>query len=288
MTILTRQSIEQLGIIDGAEPAQFREVGYDLTVGGIYVPENDDTNAGSYVTEDYDIPPHGIILLFSRESIDVPAGICGFAMPKTRLCEEGILVLNTGILDPNYRGHISGTAINFRKTPYRIRRGDSFLRLVFEPTSTLEQTRYNAPRPLLPNAMLNYRNDKMVKAQQYGNSFLNLKPLIRTLAEQVTGDLLTRDRRFLGFLIGAAALFFTALQVFTPSIVKLTSSEELVNSRTLNDFRANSALETGALKAQLEVQLQMIQTLRKQLAEQEAAMKTKLPSALTNPTPGRP
>jgi deoxycytidine triphosphate deaminase len=178
MGVLTSQAIQKLGIIDLPDPARCRSIGYDLTVGAMYVPEDDETNAGPRMVEEYEIPPHGVVQIFSRETVDVPADICGYAMPKTGLCEQGILVLNTGILDPGYRGPLSGTAINFRKTSFKMKRGEVFLRLVFEETSNKDVSRADAPRPIAGEKISLYRSERMVLAQAYGSTFLNLRSMI--------------------------------------------------------------------------------------------------------------
>jgi len=58
-------------------------------------------------------------MLFSRETVDVPVGVCGYAMPKTRLCEEGISCLTLELSTPRIAGQ-SPNCYQFRKTAYRM------------------------------------------------------------------------------------------------------------------------------------------------------------------------
>jgi deoxycytidine triphosphate deaminase len=267
MAVLTRQTIQQLGIIDSPDPAQYRSIGYDLTVGSMYVPEDDAANAGPRIVEEYQIPPHGIVQIFSRETVDIPANICGYAMPKTGLCEKGILVLNTGILDPLYRGPLSGTAINFRKTPFPIKRGDVFLRLVFEETSKLDASRADAPRPITAESIRLYRSERMVLAQEYGSTFLNLRSMIQSISQTVTEGLLLKERNTLLSIIAVAALVFALLQFISPLIGKYFFSEETVAAKVLHDMKTQHSLDNAALKAQVDAQRLQIEDLRRRVEE---------------------
>jgi deoxycytidine triphosphate deaminase len=147
--VLTKDQVQALEIVRDADQARFRDIGYDLTVGEIYVPWPKEPTlkrqffsflrrkakgliSRSQTVPEYEIPPQGVALIFSKESVVVPPHVVGYAMPKTACCEDGLLVLNTGIVDPNYKGPLSGTIINFRDTPYPLKHGLPFLRLVFE------------------------------------------------------------------------------------------------------------------------------------------------------------
>ena len=183
--ILTEEDIRTIGIIVNPATNGFGEtsdsikpVGYGLTVGDVYMPKQLDdgirravqasrsgfglthTEEGSEIV----IPPQGIFVVISAEKVRMPSNVCGFALPKTRLSEEGILILNTGIVDPLYEGFISGTLINFRKTDYVIKRGMPFLRLVFQYvgsdlTHSLDPAHHTIPgtsvaERLLPKSMI--------------------------------------------------------------------------------------------------------------------------------------
>ena len=151
--ILSKHGIVDRGLIVnpsangfGRETSTLRPVGYNLTVGDVYIPRQTDGTIGSFLqaaqssiglttperSEEIVIPPQGIFVVISQEKVKMPEDVCGYALPKTRLSEEGILILNTGIIDPLYEGFVSGTLINFRKTNYIIKRGMPFLRLIFE------------------------------------------------------------------------------------------------------------------------------------------------------------
>jgi deoxycytidine triphosphate deaminase len=128
---LSAEGIRERGVIQNATSASFRATTYDVLVDTIYVPPDGPDKGHENVTS-YRIPPRGIVLLFSAETIKLPADLCAQAPPKTTLCEDGVYILNTEVIDPLYDGPISGMAINFGSRPYLIKQGDAFLRLLFE------------------------------------------------------------------------------------------------------------------------------------------------------------
>jgi len=202
--------LRQLEIIENATENKYRDVGYDLTVGDIYIPRDEDNKqAPHYVDEEsFEIPPQGIVLLFSAETVTMPQGICGYAMPKTGLCEEGLLVLNTGILDPNYSGRISGTTINFRKSPIKISKGDAFLRLTFhkiEPSPP--QGEDTADLPQVSDEV--YKLQRTMTAHEYPATFLNVPATVRDISNSVHKDLLGKLRNELWIVLAMVGLTIT-------------------------------------------------------------------------------
>ena len=45
----------------------------------------------------------------------IPSNMCCLAHVKTSLCNEGLLTLNTGIIDPDWNGRVSSFILNFGK-----------------------------------------------------------------------------------------------------------------------------------------------------------------------------
>lgn len=123
--ILTGQTIRARGIIQRGSDASYRYASYDLRVGELIQPD------GSVVL-DYVLPPRGIIEVISRERVCVPDDLVGTAMVKTSLCNDGVLALGIGIIDPGWDGPISSYLINFGKSPRHLGTGDVFLRVTFQ------------------------------------------------------------------------------------------------------------------------------------------------------------
>jgi dUTPase len=109
-------------IVRDACDASFRSASYDLTVGTIINPKG-------VVVDEYQIPPHGLVKVISTETIRMPKTRVGYVLVKTSICNQGILALNIGIVDPGYAGPLSSTLVNFGKATHRLRAGDVFSRL---------------------------------------------------------------------------------------------------------------------------------------------------------------
>jgi hypothetical protein len=112
----------------------------------------------------------------------------GYAMPKTGLCHEGILALNTGLIDPGYEGRISTVAVNFDKEPVAIRPGDSFLRVVFHkldgPAAASAVERAVRPTPE------DYIAARLSDSERYPRTFMDVPGQTERLAKDVSSELL--------------------------------------------------------------------------------------------------
>jgi deoxycytidine triphosphate deaminase len=136
--VLTANSIRQRGLIHGGVDERFREASYDLTVGKLISP------AGELV-DDYILPPQGIVKVVSAECVDVGNDIIGFVSVKTGLCNEGLLALNIGIVDPGFAGPLQSSILNFGRSPFPLCVGDVFSRITFQQLDKPAVTRKQTP-----------------------------------------------------------------------------------------------------------------------------------------------
>jgi hypothetical protein len=101
------------------------------------------------------------------------------------MCNDGILVLNTGIVDPGYEGLLSTTAINFDAKHIEIRNGDPFLRLVVHK---LEPSKGRRPDPTSP---ADYIEARKADSLRFPGTFLDVPGQFERLSENVSKKLLT-------------------------------------------------------------------------------------------------
>src|SRR5690606_38690946 len=76
-------------IIQNHDPRSARIGSYDLQVDKVVA-------SGKEYTRPFSVKPQQMFILVSKETVTVPPG---YALPKTSLCQQGILPLSTGILD---------------------------------------------------------------------------------------------------------------------------------------------------------------------------------------------
>jgi deoxycytidine triphosphate deaminase len=123
--MLTGEEVKRLKLIEGDDANCYRAASYDIRIGVVLKPDGSRTSS-------YPMPPQGIAEVVSLEKVQIPPDIVGFAVVKTSLCNEGILPLNIGIIDPGYHGHLSSFLVNFGKNERTLRTGEVFLRLTFQ------------------------------------------------------------------------------------------------------------------------------------------------------------
>lgn len=174
MALLSGEAIEARNILANAVAQSFRNASYDLRIDKIITP-------GAEETIDFILPAQGMVEVISAERVQLPADVAGYALVKTSLCNQGILALNIGILDPGYSGRISSTLINFGKTDFALRQGDTFLRLTFHEYEAQEQIRYvTFDDPA-------YFADKKEKVLKYfSERFLDIKRTVEEVTEPVS------------------------------------------------------------------------------------------------------
>lgn len=106
----------------------------DFHVGEIYLPEKKIKRRGGAlnpITDSYILPTGGTVLIRTKESIELPANIAGICFSPSNLAMQAILLINTGHVDPGYKGKLHFTAINMGKKGYTFRANDTICTALF-------------------------------------------------------------------------------------------------------------------------------------------------------------
>jgi dUTPase len=209
--LLNNQDIEGRKLIRGAVPANYQPGGYDVSIAEIV-----DADGRMVAGQTHKLPPQGIAWAVSAETVTLPDDVLGYATIRTSLCNEGVLALNIGIVDPGWSGPISTAFINFGKDDFILEKGEKFLRLTFHSAGATPSKRgatadFRDQAARDPNKAAEFREKYIKKVRHrarhhFGDTFLNL------------GSRLAREQRraaiknlpIYGF---AAALFSIALTV---------------------------------------------------------------------------
>jgi deoxycytidine triphosphate deaminase len=123
--IFSENTIQQRGFIEGATLKQFRHGSYDLTIHRLVTAEGE-------LKDEFVLPPQGMVKVVSSEIIRLPTDVMGYVFVKTQLCNEGVLALNIGIVDPGFAGPLQSVLINFGKGAVRLKAGSVFSRISFQ------------------------------------------------------------------------------------------------------------------------------------------------------------
>lgn len=270
--MLTGDEIEQAGLVVGAKPAGFRASSYDVHIECLI------DSSGS-VLESYALPPQGIVMAVSQERIVLPGNITGLAMVKTSLCNEGVLALNIGVIDPGWEGKVSSFLVNFSKHERLLTQGETFLRLAFQPLSS----NTSSPNAVPDEAYISARRHQAVG--RFGRTFLNLPEVIAALTDESLRQWRVRILTYvapaalalalLTFLLNFGSLYLVRTWLEPDAAVKAELARD-----ALDKSEAGLAAANAALAKQVQALEQRVNALT--AARPNAAS----PETTRNPQPG--
>jgi len=275
--MLTGVEIKQRALVQGGEDSSYRAASYDLRIGKLIKPDGE-------VTDSYTLPAQGIVEVISKERVNIPGDVAGFAMVKTSLCNEGLLALNIGILDPGWNGPISSFLINFGKNERLLTSDEVFLRLTFHQLS--------AATPLVKFVTKNddeYMSDRRRQVvARFAKSFLNISQVIEKFTEET---FITYRNRALAYVSSAA--FVLAILTFLLNFGNLLLVHKwLQPSDTVKSELLQTSLErqTRELIDQNNALHDRIEQLEKRLQLQSPAVSPPIDGELgpAQPAPSAP
>jgi deoxycytidine triphosphate deaminase len=239
--LLNDQEIRTYGLIEdyADDKEHFRAASYDIRIGTII------TVKGKEVKE-MRLKPQGIVEVVSREKVSLPMKVGGFAMVKTSLCNQGILPLNIGIIDPGYNGYLSTTLLNFGKKEFRLKTDQVFLRISFiechpspnhEPSTTITKEQYI--------------DDKKDKVMNFSDTFLNIAGNVDELFRNARNRAISVVVLF-GFMLTAFSFLVTLGVNYTARNVW---SRDQLKSELLNDIQQKKQADLEQRIKELEKQM---------------------------------
>jgi deoxycytidine triphosphate deaminase len=195
--LLNGDEIRAANIIRGSKESGFRGTSYDVHIAKIIGPKGD-------LLDKYELPSQGIAEVLSEERFCLPMDITGYALVKTSLCNEGLLALNIGIIDPGYEGKLSSALVNFGKNNRLLCSGETFLRLTFHRTTPVDAK--TKPKASVDEEYIREKQKRTVS--HFSEYFLNIKDLVH----KTTDEAMQRWRTTLLWWVPGCAL---ALTIFT-------------------------------------------------------------------------
>ena len=265
--LLSGEAIQARNILANAVAQSFRNASYDLRIDRIV------TVGGEEVAE-YIMPPQGMAEVISAERVAMPDDVAGYALVKTSLCNQGILAINIGIIDPGYSGLISSTLINFSKSPFVLRKGDVFLRLTFQ------EYRPQARVAHMAVGDAEYLADKKDKVKKhFSERFLDIKKTAEEVAKPVTESLLEEWKKRLFIWVPVFAFAFALLSFFvnwgaTWSARSMLVGRDQLKSEVVTELHTQQSKE-------LEERVRHLEERLRQLAQPTAPARPPAPPAPT-------
>lgn len=181
------------------------KVGQRLTIGKIINHKGEEVS--SLMLE-----PQGIAHLISAEKVRLPEGVCGLAHVLTGMCNNGLLTLNIGVVDPGWHNHLSSPVLNFSSERRLIQKGDHFIRVTYHDVRLSPDVSEDDKQKFKNCNEEEYGRDIRARAvSDFGKSFLNIKQLVGKASRKES--LRFREAMLKYIPIGAFSLAVFALLV---------------------------------------------------------------------------
>jgi len=265
--VLPRTELQS--IVTTAFDADFlKGTSYDIRVGKIIWRDEKEVSESD---ERFLLKPQGVAEVVSLERLTLPTNVIGFASVKTSLCDEGIMALNIGLIDPGYNGPLSTTLVNFSNREYNIQRGDIMLRLTFFRCES-------SPEPGSNPGDEQYLKKKRQKILNFSDTFLNLKPAI----EKIASSVFWRYAGISGLLLGLVALLVTSTLTFLSRNVWAPTD---IRTSVQSEVRA---AKIDTLERQLDALKQQVAQLQKVTSAQPSQQLSIVPPPVTQSSPPSP
>jgi deoxycytidine triphosphate deaminase len=245
--ILDDVSIKARKLVRNGRPKNYRKASYDLTVGGIVTPNGE-------VVDEYLMEPQGMTKVISAELVDLPKDITGYVHVKTGLCNQGVLALNIGIVDPGFSGPLQSALLNFGKAKHRLMKGDVFSRITFH-----EQMADDSEFVREVRSVDQVQADAKQHVDKYlAKDFLNFSKTVKKAADRAVAG-------YRSTLLWYAPLLALLLTIFT---LLLNFSNMWRLERYMNvDSLAAELSERAALADQVAALEQALDELRQELEQ---------------------
>lgn len=189
--LLNSDEIRAKGLILRSRPNNYTSASYYLTVGKIITMDGE-------IHDHYKIPPRGMVLIVCEEIFNLPNNVLCYATVKNSLSSQGILAINVGIIDPNWKKPTSSSLINFGSQHKLIVKGEKFMRVTFhkfipcenqnDNDFTDDETEFTAwDKTLEYNKIFNsYLNEKrMESTSSLSSTFLSINQIKEEIATKV-------------------------------------------------------------------------------------------------------
>jgi len=238
--MLNYESIKSRNLIKDSDNSNYRNASYDIRVEKIITPDGKEHSS-------FFIKPNSVVIVTSKETINLPNNVIGHAYVKTRLSNQGIMANNIGIIDTEYKGKLSSVLVNFGKSDFEIKEDMTFLRITFTEITLPSNSIPISYGPFTNNEYLNLR--KIDAMLCLGDSFIDIDKATKKVTQMAKSEIresFTKTATVWGIWTGALALLLTAIALFVglrnDSINENTVQKVENLQNQINTFNKNQVL----------------------------------------------
>lgn len=139
MTILSdktiRERLKNGELVVNGNPDRAVHCAYEFVAGRIF-PAGESATVVDWTrtasdTDEFLVPPGGLVWIRTRETVVIPTDVCGFWGQTNTLARAGLMLVNQSIVDPGYTGSLSCNFVNFGRHPIVITPQTRLAKLIF-------------------------------------------------------------------------------------------------------------------------------------------------------------
>lgn len=142
----------------------------------------------------YELKPNELIFFQTKEKIRLPMNIAASYSALDSIAKQGLLLINASIVEPGYKGFLSGVLLNFSSKSFMLKPEMEIVKINFMKIDAEVEAK------LTENSGDKYTEDLQKKALLYDKTFLN----IERLRDEVAGKAAKSVRN--QFILGGAFL----------------------------------------------------------------------------------
>lgn len=144
MSIISGDKLTEFGetsIDPKPHPDSVRSSSIDLKIGKIYHPQEQNIverylrrllkEKDIHEKRNISLKQGQTAVIQTIEKLTMPSSVGGLVFPSNRMSMQGLLVTNSGHIDPKYTGHIHITVINMSRQDIILNEGEKILRAIF-------------------------------------------------------------------------------------------------------------------------------------------------------------
>ncbi|NJO02525.1 MAG: hypothetical protein HC880_13285 [Bacteroidia bacterium] len=235
--VLSNQEVYRLinyeNLIEGADLSNVKNCSYTMKIGEVYEPDSgyvldlEQAEAGRKRVN-YVIRPSEVLIVKTKERINTPLNLCASYTALQSLASQGLLLINSSMVEPGYHGNLSCFIVNFSREDICFEKNADIVKLVFyqldqEAKKTQFQTEY-----VEQIDEETYRQSMARKAIRFHRTFLDIER-VEERASKRAYESIQRAVRWSGVFIALLLLWASLEPVITKWVYRASYQEDIVD-----------------------------------------------------------
>jgi deoxycytidine triphosphate deaminase len=154
------------------------------------------------VDNNYEIKPNELIIFQTKEKINLPMNVSAYYSTLDSIAKQGLLLINSSVVEPGYEGYLSGVLLNFSSRSYMLKPDMEIVKINFF------QVGGDVDNKLTESLGDAYTEKLQETALHYTRTFLDVERIKEDVLRQ-TSEKVSRNLKFGGWLLALLLAFCT-------------------------------------------------------------------------------